>query len=116
MAPAVASDVGYRALQPRYDRQSASPAALRDLIQMIDEVDVTAVLPQIKAPTLARHHVDDAVVSIEWARDTVAAIPGARLIEYAGGDHFSHIGEDLDGWLGLLQEFTTGTRPPDREL
>jgi pimeloyl-ACP methyl ester carboxylesterase/DNA-binding SARP family transcriptional activator len=116
MAPSIASDVGYRAWQPRYERQSASPAALRDLIQMIDEVDVTAVLPQIKAPTLARHHVDDAVVSIEWARDTVAAIPGARLIEYAGGDHFTHIGEDLDDWLGLLQEFTTGTRPPDREL
>jgi pimeloyl-ACP methyl ester carboxylesterase/DNA-binding SARP family transcriptional activator len=111
MAPSIAADAGYRAWQPRYERQSASPAALRDLIQLIDEVDVTAVLPAINAPTLARHRVEDAVLSIETARATVAAIPGARLVEYAGGDHFSHTGKDLDTWLALLQEFTTGTRP-----
>jgi len=62
MAPSVASDPWYRAWQPRYERQSASPAALRDLMSMNDEIDVTAVLPAIDVPTLARHRVDDQVV------------------------------------------------------
>ncbi len=115
MAPSVASDPWYRAWQPRYERQSASPAALRDLVCMIEEIDVTAVLPAIDVPTLARHRVDDAIVPIQMARETVAAIPGARLVEFAGADHFVHTGDDIDTWLDVLQEFTTGTRPRARK-
>lgn len=110
MAPSVTSDPWYRAWQPRYERQSASPAALRDLVYMIEEIDVTSVLPDINVPTLARHRLDDAIVPIQQARETVAAIPGARLVEFAGADHFSHTGDDVDAWIDLLQEFTTGTR------
>jgi pimeloyl-ACP methyl ester carboxylesterase/DNA-binding SARP family transcriptional activator len=114
MAPSVASDPWYRAWQPRYERQSASPAALRDLVSLIEEIDVSAVLPAIDVPTLARHRVDDAIVSIEWARATAAAIPGARLIEFPGAEHFVHTGEDVDSWLDVVQEFATGTRPRPR--
>ena len=95
MAPSVVSDPWYRAWQPRYERQSASPAALRDLVCMVDELDVTAVLSAINVPTLARHRVDDAVVPIRRARETVAAIPGARLVEFPGADHFVHTGSDV---------------------
>lgn len=114
MAPSVASDPWYRAWQPRYERQSASPAALRDLVSLIEEIDVSAVLPAIDVPTLARHRVDDAIVSIERARDTIAAVPDARLIEYPGAEHFVHTGDDVDPWLDLVQEFATGTRPRSR--
>jgi len=114
MAPSVASDPWYRAWQPRYERQSASPAALRDVVAMADEIDVSAVLEAIDVPTLARHRVDDAIVSIEMARETVAAIRGARLVEFAGGDHFVQTGEGVDAWLDLVHEFTTGARAPRR--
>ena len=114
MAPSVASDPWYRAWQPRYERQSASPAALRDLVCMVDELDVTAVLSAINVPTLARHRVDDAVVPIRRARETVAAIPGARLVEFPGADHFVHTGSDVDPWLDVVQEFITGARPRSR--
>ena len=43
MAPSVASDPWYRAWQPRYERQSASPAALRELVAMTEDIDVYAV-------------------------------------------------------------------------
>jgi pimeloyl-ACP methyl ester carboxylesterase len=36
MAPSVAADPWYREWQPRYERQSASPAALRDLVSLIE--------------------------------------------------------------------------------
>ena len=114
MAPSVASDPWYRAWQPRYERQSASPAALRELISMNDEIDVRAVLPAIDVPTLGRHRVDDGVVPIQQARETFAAIPRARLVEFPGADHFSHIGAEIDTWLGLLQHFITGTRQRSR--
>jgi len=81
MAPSVASDPWYQAWEPRYERQSASPAALRDLLSMAEEIDVSAVLASIDVPTLARHRVGDAIVSIDWARQTIAAIPGARRVE-----------------------------------
>lgn len=114
MAPSVASDPWYRGWQPRYERQSASPAALRDLVALIEGIDVSAVLPAIDVPTLARHRVDDAIVSVEWARATIAAIPDARLVELPGGEHFVHTGADVDAWLDLLEEFTTGARPDRR--
>jgi DNA-binding SARP family transcriptional activator len=81
---------------------------------MADEIDVSAVLAAIDVPTLARHRVDDAIVSIDMARETLAAIPGARLVEFAGGDHFVQTGEDVDAWLDLVHEFTTGARAPRR--
>jgi len=114
MAPSVASDPWYQAWEPRYERQSASPAALRDLLSMAEEIDVSAVLASIDVPTLARHRVGDAIVSIDWARQTIAAIPGARLVEYPGADHFVQTGDDVDAWLDLVEEFTTGTPPRPR--
>ena len=109
MAPSLATDPWYRAWQPRYERQSASPAALRELMAMNDEIDVRPVLSSIDVPTLARHRVGDRLVPIERARETVAAISGGRLVEFPGADHFSHAGPDLDEWLGLLEQFVTGT-------
>ncbi len=111
MAPSMASDPWYRTWQPRYERQSASPAGLRDLIAMNDEIDVRAVLGDIDVPTLARHRVGDRVVPVDRARETIAAIPGARLVEFPGNDHFAHIGADIDDWLTLVEEFITGARP-----
>ena len=114
MAPSVAADPWYRAWQPRYERQSASPAALRDLVGLIEEIDVSPVLPAIDVRTLARHRVDDAIVSIDRARETIAAMPQARLVEYPGAEHFVHTGDDVDPWLDLVEEFVTGTRPRAR--
>ena len=113
MAPSVAADPWYKAWQPRYERQSASPAALRDVVAMADEIDVSSILGEIRVPTLARQRVDDAIVSLEMARETAAAIPGARLVEFAGSDHFVHTGGDVDTWLDIVEQFTTGV-PVDR--
>lgn len=111
MAPSMTSDPWYRTWQPRYERQSASPAALRELISMNDEIDVTPILRTIDVPTLARHRVGDRVVPIERARETVAGMSRARLVEFPGNDHFAHIGADIDEWLVLVEKFITGAHP-----
>lgn len=107
-APSVASDASYRAWEPRYERQSATPAALRELIEMIDAIDVRPLLSSISAPVLLLHRRGDRVVPVELARETAAGIPGARLVELDGDDHFAQVG-DVDAWLDHVEGFTTGS-------
>ncbi|MDN5853277.1 MAG: alpha/beta fold hydrolase [Actinomycetia bacterium] len=50
-------------------------------------VDVTALLRQIRAPTLVLHARDDLVIDFSEAIRLTAAIPGARLIPIETGGH-----------------------------
>lgn len=109
-APSALDDPSYMAWQPRYERQCASPAALRDLLELIDTVDVTELLPQIAVPTLVVHRRDDGVIPLEAARQLAGAIPGARLEVVPGRDHFAHIG-DTDAWIDIIERHLTGSAP-----
>lgn len=107
-APTAAADPTYRAWEPRYERQSATPAALRELLEMIDVIDVRPLLASIGSPVLLLHRRGDRVVPVELAREAAAAIPGARLVELDGDDHFAQVG-DVDAWLDHVESFVTGT-------
>ncbi len=109
-APSVADDPSFIEWQQRYERQAASPAAFRELLMMIDEIDVTDILPLITIPTLILHRTGDLVIPIERVRTLAAAIPGAHLAEFEGCDHFQFVGE-TEGWLDALEEFATGLPP-----
>ncbi len=109
-APSALDDPSYMAWQPRYERQSATPAALRDLLELIDAIDVTELLPQIAVPTLVVHRRDDGVIPLEAARQLAEAIPGARLEVVPGRDHFAHIG-GVDAWIDIVERHLTGTAP-----
>jgi pimeloyl-ACP methyl ester carboxylesterase/DNA-binding SARP family transcriptional activator len=105
IAPSLPDDDETRALHTRYERASATPGALRDLFFLQEGIDVRAILPDIAVPTIARHNPSDKVAAIERARETVAAIPGARLFEYDSPDHWSYIGPDVDAWLEEVRMF-----------
>ncbi len=107
-APSLASDPAYRAWEPRYERQSASPAALRELLQMIETIDVRPLLGSITVPVLALHRRGDRVVSIERSREVAAGAPDARLVELDGEDHMAQAG-DVHAWLDHVEAFTTGS-------
>jgi len=106
-APTAAEDPTYRAWQPRYERQSATPAAMRELLDLLEVVDVRPLLASIAVPTLVLHRRDDPIVPLELAREAAAGIRSARLVELDGVDHPPHIG-DVDAWLDHVEEFTTG--------
>lgn len=107
-APTAADDTGYRAWEPRYERQSASPAAVRHVIDEVFATDVRSVLPHIEAPVLVLHRTGDPMVPVALARETAAGISGARFVELDGCDHFPQVG-DIDSWLDHVEELVTGS-------
>ena len=93
----------------KFERLSASPGAYKAIVLLNLLIDVRAILPTVRVPTLVLHRRADALVSVEWGRDFAAQIPGAKFIEYPGSDHVYFSG-DVEAMLGDIEEFITGHR------
>lgn len=108
--PTVAGDARYRRWFAEYERFSASPGAAVAIVTMNNAIDVRAVLPSIRVPTLVLHRTADREVKVEEGRYLASSIPGARLVELAGADHDEWVG-DAESVLSEIQQFVTGQRP-----
>lgn len=93
----------------KFQRRAASPGMARAIVEMLAEIDVRAVLPTIHVPTLVIHRRDEHAVPIGAARYLAEQIPGARLVEQLGDDHFPWIGE-ADALVDEVEVFLTGAR------
>lgn len=116
-APSIADDARAREAFGVYERASASPSMARALMEAVGHTDVTAVLPEIRVPTLVLHRRDE-YIPIEGARAIAAAIPGSKLVELDGVDHLPFLG-DADAIVEEVEEFLTGARhiaEPERGL
>ena len=71
----------------RTQRLSADAETAASLLEATAEVDVTALLPKIAAPTLVVHVKGDRAVPFEFGREVAAGIPGARLLALEGDRH-----------------------------
>ena len=117
-APSLADDPRAAEFTARLERSAASPAMVLKIFEMFLDIDVRAVLPTIRVPTLVLHRHGDRVVNRRAGRELAARIPGARYVELAGIDHLPWAG-DVDTVVGEVEEFLTGTRSlpePDRVL
>src|SRR6266851_9518352 len=74
-------------------RVSETPEDARAFLLAGDHIDVSALAPQIKAPTLIIQVRGDQVVPFFAATDLASLIPGARLVPIEGIDHFSVPGD-----------------------
>jgi class 3 adenylate cyclase len=118
LAPSMAHDEGFRRRLSTFMRLSASPGAALALARMNTEIDVRAVLPAIRVPTLILHRTGDRDADIQEGRYIAARIPGAEFRELAGQDHIPWVG-DQNQVVDEVEEFLTGIRPvaePDRVL
>jgi pimeloyl-ACP methyl ester carboxylesterase/DNA-binding CsgD family transcriptional regulator len=68
-------------------RVSASAEMAGRLRQMFGEIDVTADLARVEAPTLVMHLREDSVVPFDEGRLVAASIPGARFVPLEGRGH-----------------------------
>jgi class 3 adenylate cyclase len=110
-APSRAGEPAFRERWGRYERLSVSPGGIRVLMRMLFETDVRDVLPSVRVPTLVVHRAEDRAVPVGAGRLLAQRIPGARLLEVPGTDHFPWTG-DPEPILRGVQEFLTGEAPP----
>jgi class 3 adenylate cyclase len=82
---------------------------VRPIIEAINATDIRAVLGAIRVPTLIVHRRGDRLIDVANARYLADHIAGARYVELDGDDHMYFAG-DVDGILGEIEEFVTGTR------
>ena len=68
-------------------RISSSPECAVRYFQANGDIDVTASLSQVKAPTLVMHVRGDLRVPFEMGRQIAAGIPGARFVALPGRNH-----------------------------
>jgi class 3 adenylate cyclase len=94
----------------RYERVGASPAAAVALARMNAEIDVRAVLPAVRVPTLVLHRRDDVRVNFGGGQHLARHIAGAKFVEMPGSDHLVWVG-DIDRVVDEIEEFLTGARP-----
>jgi hypothetical protein len=102
----------------RFERSGASPGAVKALMRMNSEINISHVLPAIRVPTLILHRAEDTAVAVEGSRFMAERIPGAKYVELSGRDHVPMLG-NADAILDEIEEFLTGTwlgAEPDRAL
>lgn len=106
-APSLATDQEYRTWHQRYERQSATTDSLRELLDLASEMDVREILPTLDVPTLVIHRKEERIIPLALGRELATSIPGARLLELDGEDHFAYAG-DIDVWMTEVERFVTG--------
>ncbi|MDP9236731.1 MAG: alpha/beta fold hydrolase [Chloroflexota bacterium] len=98
----------------QYERDSASRHDAAAMIRALKDIDVSALLPKITAPTLVVHGRKDAVIPFALGCELASKIPNAQLFAFEGG----HSG-DANTELQLrhaLEEFLTGGRRTKRKI
>ena len=118
IAPSAARDPAFAKRLATYFRQSASPGDAATLLRMNTDIDVRAVLPTIRVPTLILHRTGDLDSNVEEGRWIANEIPGAKFVELPGNDHLPWVG-DQDAVLDQVERFLTGSltpADPDRVL
>jgi pimeloyl-ACP methyl ester carboxylesterase/DNA-binding winged helix-turn-helix (wHTH) protein len=69
------------------ERRSASPETAIRLLQVIGDIDVTDLLPQLSVPVLLLHSRGDARVPFEHGLKLAQTIPNARLVPLESRNH-----------------------------
>jgi class 3 adenylate cyclase/pimeloyl-ACP methyl ester carboxylesterase len=107
-----------RAAWARAERLAASPGTVALMFPLMLEVDVRAVLPTVRVPTLVLHHTDDPFTPPAMGRAVADRVPGGKYVELPGRNVF-HFVEPWRQSFQEIAEFLTGHQaevPDDRVL
>jgi class 3 adenylate cyclase len=84
-----------------------SPGAAVKGLEWVANIDVRSLLPMIRVPTLVISSREDVCIPSENSRYLAEHIPGAKLVQRPGRDHFAWRGIEVPD---LVEEFLTGAR------
>jgi len=85
-------------------RESVTPEFAMRAIPILNEVDVTAFLPQVTQPTLVLHRREHRWLDVNVARSLASQIPDARLALLEGESASAYLG-DTEAVLAAIDEF-----------
>jgi class 3 adenylate cyclase len=100
------------------ERLAASPGTLALMLPLVSEINVRAVLPTVRVPTLVLQHVNDRIIPPAQGRYVADNIPGAKYVELPGRNMY-HFVEPWRSSFQEIAEFLTGEQaevPDDRVL
>jgi class 3 adenylate cyclase/pimeloyl-ACP methyl ester carboxylesterase len=97
-----------RASWARMERLAASPRTLALVRPIAMEVDVRAVLPAIRVPTLVLHHTDNAIIPPAKGKYIAEHIPDAKYVELPGRNWYHHVEPGWRASFREIAEFLTG--------
>jgi pimeloyl-ACP methyl ester carboxylesterase len=72
------------------------------------QVDVRAVLPIVRVPTVVVQHADDPFIPPEWGKDVADRILGAKYVELPGRNVYHFVEPDWRTSFQEIAEFLTG--------
>ena len=113
-APSKVTDPDFVAWHQRYERMSASSAAVRDLMMQMMDWDVRDVVADITCPVLVLHRRNDPAMPIESGREVAELASDATFVELEGSDHFCYVGERE--WIDHVERFITGHVTPRAQV
>jgi class 3 adenylate cyclase len=96
-----------RATWGRMERLAASPGTVALMLALLVGMDVRAVLPTVRVPTLVLHHTDDVITPPAQGKFVADHIPGAKYVEPSGRNMYHFV----EPWRDSFQEiaaFLTG--------
>src|ERR1700752_4289874 len=99
-----------RATWARMERLAASPRTLSLMTPLTAEMDVRAVLPTVRVPTLVVQHADDPTIPPAMGKYVADHISGAKYVELPGRNMF-HFVEPWRASFKEIAEFLTGQQP-----
>jgi pimeloyl-ACP methyl ester carboxylesterase len=80
----------------KLERFAFSPGAFKMAVRYNVDIDVRAILPAIRVPTLVLHRQEDAAAAVENGRFVASHIPGAKFVAYTDcSDHLIFPGDQL---------------------
>jgi class 3 adenylate cyclase len=91
----------------RHDRLAASPRTVALMVPLVSEVDVRAVLPTVRVPTLLVQHSDDRFIPPAKGKYIAEHIPDAKYVELPGRNVY-HFVEPWRSSFQEIAEFLTG--------
>jgi pimeloyl-ACP methyl ester carboxylesterase len=83
-------------------RASTSPENAARFLEEFGKIDVEALLPQVRVPTLVLHSRDDVAVPFDEGRRVAAGIPDARFVALDSANHLLLAHEPA--WRAFLAE------------
>jgi class 3 adenylate cyclase/pimeloyl-ACP methyl ester carboxylesterase len=96
-------------------RESITPDSMQQIVQVLDQWDVSELLPQVQVPTLVMHRRETRIPVLSVARDLAARIPDSRFVLLEGSQPAPYLG-DTGAVLDAIEEFLgpPGGEKPER--